>query len=163
MLEQKEGTLRPILGKVGANAQAILTETQAAIAKFRRFPAGSSIFHRASTRSFRRRRKKPKDAGRIYVHRASFTGDCRRKTGDAGRILRSNGITKEDVEKAVVEMRGGSRITDQNAEEIFRRSKIRARFTERARKGKLDPVIGRDDEIRRRFRFYRAERKTIRF
>jgi ATP-dependent Clp protease ATP-binding subunit ClpB len=64
--------------------------------------------------------------------------------------LRSNGITKEDVEKAVVEMRGGARITDQNAEENFQAlEKYAMDLTERARKGKLDPVIGRDDEIRR--------------
>ncbi|HTK26132.1 MAG TPA: ATP-dependent chaperone ClpB, partial [Pyrinomonadaceae bacterium] len=72
------------------------------------------------------------------------------KDGDAGRILRSNGITKEDAEKVVTDMRGGTRITDQNAEENFQAlEKYAQDLTERARKGKLDPVIGRDDEIRR--------------
>jgi len=72
------------------------------------------------------------------------------KEGDAGRILRSNGITKEDLEKVITEMRGGARITDQNAEENFQAlEKYALDLTERARKGKLDPVIGRDDEIRR--------------
>ncbi|HTH51984.1 MAG TPA: AAA family ATPase, partial [Pyrinomonadaceae bacterium] len=72
------------------------------------------------------------------------------KEGDAGRILRSNGIAKDDAEKVVTDMRGGSRITDQNAEENFQAlEKYAQDLTERARKGKLDPVIGRDDEIRR--------------
>ena len=72
------------------------------------------------------------------------------KDGDAGRILRSNGVTKEDAEKVVTDMRGGARITDQNAEENFQAlEKYAVDLTERARKGKLDPVIGRDDEIRR--------------
>jgi ATP-dependent Clp protease ATP-binding subunit ClpB len=72
------------------------------------------------------------------------------KTGDAGRILRSNGVSREDLEKVVTEMRGGSHITDQNAEENFQAlEKYAQDLTERARKGKLDPVIGRDDEIRR--------------
>jgi ATP-dependent Clp protease ATP-binding subunit ClpB len=72
------------------------------------------------------------------------------KDGDAGRILRSNGVTREDAEKVVTDMRGGARITDQNAEENFQAlEKYALDLTERARKGKLDPVIGRDDEIRR--------------
>ena len=72
------------------------------------------------------------------------------KEGDAGRILRSNGITRDDLVKVITDMRGGSRITDQNAEENFQSlDKYAQDLTERARKGKLDPVIGRDDEIRR--------------
>src|SRR4030095_12773919 len=72
------------------------------------------------------------------------------KEGDAGRILRSNGITRDDLEKVITEMRGGSRITDQNADKNFQAlAKSALDLTERARKGKLDPVIGRDDEIRR--------------
>src|SRR5678810_25878 len=72
------------------------------------------------------------------------------KDGDAGRILRSNGITHDDLEKVITDMRGGSKITDQNAEENFQAlEKYAQDLTERARKGKLDPVIGRDDEIRR--------------
>ena len=56
----------------------------------------------------------------------------------------------EDLEKVITDMRGGSRITDQNAEENFQAlEKYAQDLTERARKGKLDPVIGRDDEIRR--------------
>ncbi len=73
-----------------------------------------------------------------------------KKTGDAGRILRSNGVTSDDLEKVITDMRGGSHITDQNAEENFQAlEKYAQDLTERARKGKLDPVIGRDDEIRR--------------
>ena len=72
------------------------------------------------------------------------------KEGDAGRILRSNGVSKEDLEKVITDMRGGSRITDQNAEQNFQAlDKYAMDLTDRARKGKLDPVIGRDDEIRR--------------
>ncbi len=59
-------------------------------------------------------------------------------------------LPKNDLEKVITEMRGGARITDQNAEENFQAlEKYSIDLTERARKGKLDPVIGRDDEIRR--------------
>jgi ATP-dependent Clp protease ATP-binding subunit ClpB len=72
------------------------------------------------------------------------------KDGDSGRILRSNGISRDDLEKVITDMRGGSKITDPNAEENFQAlEKYAQDLTNRARKGKLDPVIGRDDEIRR--------------
>jgi ATP-dependent Clp protease ATP-binding subunit ClpB len=70
--------------------------------------------------------------------------------GDAGRILRSNGASRENILKVIEQIRGGSRITDPNAEENFQAlEKYATDLTELARKGKLDPVIGRDDEIRR--------------
>ncbi len=151
MLEQKEGTLRPILGKVGANAQAILNEVSAVIAKFPQVSGGQQFFSSRINTIFQEAQKEAEKMLDEYMSTEhlllAIAGE---KTGDAGRILRSNGITKEDLEKAIVEMRGGARITDQNAEENFQAlDKYSIDLTERARKGKLDPVIGRDDEIRR--------------
>src|SRR5918998_515890 len=72
------------------------------------------------------------------------------KDGAAGRILRQHGVSREDLVKVVGEMRGDSRITDQNAEANYQAlSKYAKDLTDLARQGKLDPVIGRDDEIRR--------------
>jgi ATP-dependent Clp protease ATP-binding subunit ClpB len=72
------------------------------------------------------------------------------KDGEAGKILRQHGVKKDDLFKVIEQMRGGSRITDQNAEQNYQAlSKYARDLTEAARKGKLDPVIGRDDEIRR--------------
>ena len=151
MLEQKEGTLRPILGKVGANTQQILNEVQAAIAKFPQVSGGQQFFSSRINTIFQEAQKEAEKMTDEYMSTEhlllAIAGE---KTGDAGRILRSNGVTKEDAEKAIVEMRGGARITDQNAEENFQAlEKYSIDLTERARKGKLDPVIGRDDEIRR--------------
>ena len=151
MLEQKEGTLRPILGKVGANTDQILNETMAAIAKFPQVSGGQQFFSSRINTIFQEAQKEAEKMTDEYISTEhlllAIAGE---KTGDAGRILRSNGITREDLEKAIVEMRGGARITDQNAEENFQAlEKYSIDLTERARKGKLDPVIGRDDEIRR--------------
>ena len=151
MLEQKEGTLRPILGKVGANTPAILSEIQAAIAKYPQVSGGQQFFSSRINTIFQEAQKEAEKMLDEYLSTEhlllAIAGE---KTGDAGRILRSNGVTKEDAEKAIVEMRGGARITDQNAEENFQAlEKYSIDLTERARKGKLDPVIGRDDEIRR--------------
>jgi ATP-dependent Clp protease ATP-binding subunit ClpB len=151
MLEQKEGTLRPILGKLGANANTILTDAQAAIARFPKVSGGQQYFSSRFNTIFQNSLKEAETMQDEYVsteHLLLVISE--EKEGDAGRILRSNGVTKEDVAKVVAEMRGGSRITDQNAEENFQAlEKYALDLTERARKGKLDPVIGRDDEIRR--------------
>jgi len=151
MLEQKEGTLRPILGKIGANAQTILTDTLAAIARFPQVSGGQQYFSSRINTIFQEAQKEAEKMQDEYMSTEHLLlAIAAEKDGDAGRILRSNGVTKEDAEKVITEMRGGSRITDQNAEENFQAlEKYAVDLTERARKGKLDPVIGRDDEIRR--------------
>jgi ATP-dependent Clp protease ATP-binding subunit ClpB len=151
MLEQKEGTLRPILGKIGANAQTILTDVQAAIARFPKVSGGQQYFSSRINTIFQEAQKEAEAMQDEYISTEHLLlAIAAEKDGDAGRILRSNGVTKEDAEKVVTEMRGGARITDQNAEENFQAlEKYSIDLTERARKGKLDPVIGRDDEIRR--------------
>jgi ATP-dependent Clp protease ATP-binding subunit ClpB len=70
--------------------------------------------------------------------------------GKAGDVLRANGVTKERVLQALPDVTGGHKVTSQNAEENFKAlEKFGVDLTERAAKGELDPVIGRDEEIRR--------------
>jgi ATP-dependent Clp protease ATP-binding subunit ClpB len=151
MLDQKEGVVKPILGKIGANAQSILADVLAAIEKFPKVSGGQQYFSTRTNTIFQQAQKEAEKMQDEYMsteHLLLAIAD--EKDGDAGRILRSHGITKEDLEKVITEMRGGSRITDQNAEDNFQSlEKYAQDLTELARKGKLDPVIGRDDEIRR--------------
>ncbi len=75
---------------------------------------------------------------------------CDKKAGEASRILAGNGISREAILKALIEIRGNQRITDPNPEEKYQAlEKFSRNLTDLARLGKLDPVIGRDDEIRR--------------
>lgn len=70
--------------------------------------------------------------------------------GPAGRLLKQAGVTPDNLYQALVEIRGGHRVTDQNPEEKYQALERYGRdLTDLARKGRLDPVIGRDDEIRR--------------
>src|SRR5205807_1177352 len=70
--------------------------------------------------------------------------------GKAGDALRSSGATREQLLKAISEIRGSQRVTDQNPEDKFQALERFGRdLTDAAAQGKLDPVIGRDDEIRR--------------
>ncbi|HSU26250.1 MAG TPA: ATP-dependent chaperone ClpB [Pyrinomonadaceae bacterium] len=151
MLEQKEGVVRPILGKIGASAATIANDIAAAIEKFPKVSGGQQYFSTRTNAVFQEAQKIAEAMQDEYISTEhlliAIAGE---KDGDAGRILRSNGVTREDAEKVVTDMRGGSRITDQNAEENFQAlEKYAQDLTDRARKGKLDPVIGRDDEIRR--------------
>lgn len=151
MLEQKEGVVRPILGKIGVNVVPVLGEVQAAIEKFPKVTGGQQYFSSRTNTLFQNAQKEAEKMEDEYVsteHLLLAIAD--EKDGDAGRILRGNGITRDDLEKVITDMRGGSKITEQNAEDNFQAlEKYAQDLTERARKGKLDPVIGRDDEIRR--------------
>ena len=151
MLEQKEGVVRPILGKIGANAGQILPEVQAAIAKFPQVSGGQQYFSSRTNTLFQAAQKEAERMEDEYVSTEHLLlAIAAEKDGDAGRILRTNGVSHDDLVKVITDMRGGSKITDQNAEENFQAlEKYAQDLTERARKGKLDPVIGRDDEIRR--------------
>ncbi|HEV2826979.1 MAG TPA: ATP-dependent chaperone ClpB [Pyrinomonadaceae bacterium] len=151
MLEQPEGIVRPVLGKLGVNVQVVLNDVQAAIARFPRVEGGQQYFSPRLSQVFTATQKhadKMQDEFNSTEHLLLAIVD--EKDGEAGKILRQHGVKRDDLLKVVEQMRGGSRITDQNAEQNYQAlSKYARDLTELARKGKLDPVIGRDDEIRR--------------
>ncbi|MBA2378568.1 MAG: AAA family ATPase, partial [Blastocatellia bacterium] len=151
MLEQKEGVLRPILGKIGVSIPAVAAELQEVIDKIPKVSGGQQYFSSRTNTIFQDVQKEAERMEDEYISTEHLLlSIASEKEGDSGRILRSHGVTREDLEKVVADMRGGSRITDPNAEENFQAlEKYAQDLTERARKGKLDPVIGRDDEIRR--------------
>jgi ATP-dependent Clp protease ATP-binding subunit ClpB len=151
MLEQPEGIVRPILGKLGANVAVILNDTQAAVARFPRVQGGQQYFSSRLTQIFTASQKQADQMQDEFISTEHLLlAITEEKDGDAGKILRQHGVKKEDLFKVIEQMRGGTRITDQNAEQNYQAlSKYARDLTEQARKGKLDPVIGRDDEIRR--------------
>jgi ATP-dependent Clp protease ATP-binding subunit ClpB len=151
MLEQPEGIVRPILGKLGANVAVILNDTQAAVARFPRVQGGQQYFSSRMTQIFTAAQKQADQMQDEFISTEHLLlAIVEEKDGEGGKILRQHGVTRDDLFKVIEQMRGGSRITDQNAEQNYQAlSKYARDLTEAARKGKLDPVIGRDDEIRR--------------
>ena len=152
LIEQPEGITSPILGRIGVNAQAVLGEVETAIKKFPQVSgAGQQLISNRLNAIFNQAHKEAKDLKDEYVsteHLLLAIGE--EKGGEAGRILRSHGVNRDSLEKVLKDMRGDSRITSQNAEESYQAlSKYSRDLTELARNGKLDPVIGRDDEVRR--------------
>jgi ATP-dependent Clp protease ATP-binding subunit ClpB len=151
MLEQPEGIVRPLIGKLGANVAVVLNDTQAAVARFPRVQGGQQYFSpRLSTIFTESQKQADKFQDEFISTEPLLLALVDEQTGEAGKILRQHGVKKDDLLKVIEQMRGGSRITDQNAEQNYQAlSKYARDLTELARKGKLDPVIGRDDEIRR--------------
>jgi len=151
MLEQPEGIVRPILGKLGANVAVVLNDTQAAVARFPRVQGGQQYFSGRLSQIFTASQTQADKMQDEFISTEHLLlAIVEEKDGDAGKILRQHGVIREDLFKVIEQMRGGSRITDQNAEQNYQAlSKYARDLTEQARKGKLDPVIGRDDEIRR--------------
>src|SRR5882724_11608205 len=151
MLEQPEGIVRPLLGKLGANMQVVLNDGQAAVARFPRVQGGQQYFSPRLTQVFAAAQKQAEKMQDDYVSTEHLLlAICEEKEGESGKIVRQHGLKRDDLLKVIEQMRGGSRITDQNAESNYQAlSKYARDLTDLARKGKLDPVIGRDDEIRR--------------
>lgn len=151
MLEQPEGIVRPILGKLGVNVAVVLNDTQAAVARFPRVQGGQQYFSPRLSQIFTASQKQADQMHDEFISTEHLLlAIAEEKDGEAGKILRQHGVVRDDLLKVIEQMRGGSRITDQNAEQNYQAlSKYARDLTELARKGKLDPVIGRDDEIRR--------------
>jgi ATP-dependent Clp protease ATP-binding subunit ClpB len=151
MLEQPEGIVRPLLGKLGANVQVVINDCQAAVSRFPRVQGGQQYFSPRLSQIFTAAQKQAEQMKDEYIsteHLLVAIAD--EKDGNAGKILRQHGVNRDDLLKAIEQTRGGARITDQNAEANYQALAKYARdLTDLARQGKLDPVIGRDDEIRR--------------
>ncbi|HBB89019.1 MAG TPA: ATP-dependent chaperone ClpB [Blastocatellia bacterium] len=151
MLEQPEGIVRPVLGKLAVNVAVVLNDVQAAIGRFPKVEGGQQYFSSRLSQVFTATQKladKMGDEFNSTEHLLLAITD--EKDGEAGKILRQHGVKRDDLLKVIEQMRGGSKITDQNAEQNYQAlSKYARDLTELARKNKLDPVIGRDDEIRR--------------
>src|SRR5437763_288430 len=151
MLDQAEGIVRPLLGKLGANIQVVKNDCEAAVARLPRVQGGQQYLSSRLNQIFTAAQKQAESMQDEYIsteHLLLAIAD--EKDGDAGKILRQHGVTRDDLLKAIEQTRGGARITDQNAEANYQALAKYARdLTDLARQGKLDPVIGRDDEIRR--------------
>ena len=153
LLEQADGVVPPLLLKLGANVAALRQELQHELDRLPRVQgvaAGeylSSALRRLLEQAWREAQQL-KDSYCSTEHLLlAMSADT---TTGAGRVLRAHGVTRERLLHALQEVRGSARVTDPHAEETYQAlEKFGRDLTDMARQGKLDPVIGRDDEIRR--------------
>jgi ATP-dependent Clp protease ATP-binding subunit ClpB len=154
MLEQPEGITRSILQKLGASPETVLHGvTEALESKSKVSGTGmaesyiSPSTKKILDRAFAEAAKMKDEYVSIEHILVAITDE---KKTDAARILAGAGVTRESILKVLVDIRGTQRITDPNPEEKYQAlQKFSRDLTDLARLGKLDPVIGRDEEIRR--------------
>ncbi len=153
LVDQDGGIVRPILDKIGANVNLIQQELKEYLDKAPKVSGASSYGANMTGRLQTLFNEAFREADAMkdeYVSTEHMLLALVDDKGEAGKILRASGVTKSDLEKAIDEIRGGRRVTDPNAEETYQAlEKYGIDLTARARGGKLDPVIGRDEEVRR--------------
>ena len=154
LIFQKEGIVLPILQKLGVNVDLILSQLEGEIARIPQVTGRGAAQVYLSSRLNEILNGASKEAERLTDEYVStehlLLAITDEKRGAAYQILQRNGVTKDAIFRVLQEIRGPHRVTDQNPEEKYQAIKRYSRdLTEEARKGKLDPVIGRDDEIRR--------------
>jgi ATP-dependent Clp protease ATP-binding subunit ClpB len=151
--EDKEGIVAPILEKIGIGAQAVLHETYQAIDHLPKVSGGAAqaSLSQAANQLLERAFKEASNFKDEYVSTEHLLlASTQLKRDAAQEILARQGATYDAILKALTTVRGSQKVTDQNPEAKYQALERYARdLTEQARRGKLDPVIGRDEEIRR--------------
>ena len=154
MLDEPEGIARAMLNKLGVSTNDVFRELSNSIDKLPKVSGGAVGDAYISPRSKSVLDAAFAEAAKMKDQYVSiehiFISISDEKKGEAARILKSKGITRESILKVLKDIRGSQRITDPNPEEKYQAlDKFSRNLTDLARLGKLDPVIGRDDEIRR--------------
>jgi len=152
MLEQQGGGTRPVLQKAGGNVARLRADLTAALDKLPKVEGRAGEVHVSNDlqRLLNVTDKLAQQRGDQYISSENFLLAAFEDRGLLARLLKDAGCARAAVEKAVDELRGGETVQDPNAEESRQAlEKYTVDLTKRATDGKLDPVIGRDDEIRR--------------
>ena len=152
LLNQQGGTVRPLFDAAKINVNSLRSALAEALERFPKVDGtGGDVQLAKSTVTLLnlsdKLAQKRKDD---YITSEVFVLAALQDKGTLGELLKGLGATTESIEQAIEKMRGGQKVTDPNAEDVRQAlDKFTTDLTERAEQGKLDPVIGRDDEIRR--------------
>ncbi|NNF38991.1 MAG: ATP-dependent chaperone ClpB [Gemmatimonadetes bacterium] len=151
LLTQEDGIVVPVLQKLGVAVDRVAARTGDAIGRMARTEGGAEPrLSRDLTRALDVAEAQARELGDEYISTEHFLLGLTEEKDDAGRILKELGATLEAVREALDAVRGSHRVTDQNPEDKYQAlARFSRDLTDLARRGKLDPVIGRDEEIRR--------------
>ncbi len=152
LLDQQGGSIRPMLGQMGVNTQLLRTELVKELERLATVSGsgGDVQVSNELSRLLNLTDKLAQKRGDKFISSELFLLAVFDEKGLLQDLFKKAGLTKQAVEKAIDAMRGGQPVDDPNAEEQRQAlKKYTINLTERAEQGKLDPVIGRDDEIRR--------------
>ena len=150
VMTEGESLINFIFSKVGASSQALMRQVDEKIAAEPRVSGGEPYLSRTSNDVMQKALDIATKQGDEYVTLEALLLAIFTVNSPAATILKDAGLSQRELEAAVSELRRGKKATDQGAEDTYQAlSKYAINLNERAREGKLDPVIGRDDEIRR--------------
>jgi ATP-dependent Clp protease ATP-binding subunit ClpB len=152
LLEQQGGSARPLLDKAGANVNLLRSKLGQALDRLPKVEGAGGDVHLSNDLSklLNLTDKLAQKRGDQYIASELFLLAALEDKGPLGKLLGEAGVVKGALERAIEDVRGGETVDDANAEESRQAlEKYTIDLTERASQGKVDPVIGRDDEIRR--------------
>lgn len=150
IIEEGDSLVKFILQKLGANLQQVVRQVDEAIANEPKVSGGEPYLSHSTNDVMQKALDIAKSDGDEYVTLEAMLSAIFEINSSAATILKDAGITARELKAAITELRKGKKATDQGAEEQYNAlSKYAINLCERAREGKLDPVIGRDEEIRR--------------
>ncbi len=150
VMQEGESVVKFIFQKIGASAPQVAGQVDKEIATLPRVSGSEPYLSRQSNDVLQKSLDIAKADGDEYVTLEALLRGIFEINSPASTILKDAGLTRKELEAAVAELRKGKKATDQSAEETYNAlSKYAVNLNERARQGKLDPVIGRDEEIRR--------------
>src|SRR5881296_2868149 len=153
LVEDKEGIVPPVLEKIGIGPQAVLNDLYRELERLPKVSGGAAQpgLSQAANQLLERAFKEADNFKDEYVSTEHLLlAGTQIKRDPAQEILARHGATHEAILKALTAVRGSQKVTDQNPEAKYQALERYARdLTDLARRGKLDPVIGRDDEVRR--------------
>ena len=150
LMQKGESVIKFIFQKTGVDARMTEMQIDNAIEKLPRVNGGDAFLSRDSNDVLMKALDAAKKLGDEYVTIEALLLALLQVNSSAATILKDNGLTEHELKTAIAELRKGTKATSQSAEESYNAlSKYAINLNERARSGKLDPVIGRDDEIRR--------------
>lgn len=150
IIEEGDSLVKFIFQKLGANLQQVVRQVDEAIANEPKVSGGEPYLSHSTNDVMQKALDIAKSDGDEYVSLEAMLSAIFEINSSAATILKDAGITARELKAAITELRKGKKATDQGAEEQYNAlSKYAINLCERAREGKLDPVIGRDEEIRR--------------
>ena len=150
VMQEGESVVKFIFQKIGASAPQVAGQVDKEIATLPKVSGSEPYLSRQSNDVLQKSLDIAKAGGDEYVTLEALLRGIFEINSPASTILKDAGLTRKELEAAVAELRKGKKATDQGAEEQYNAlSKYAINLNERARSGKLDPVIGRDEEIRR--------------
>ena len=150
VLDEGENVTRFLFGKLGVNEQGLRAAVSQEISRQPKVSGGEPYLDGDTHKVLLKAREEAKNAGDTFVGLEALLLALLQVSGRAAQMLSDAGVTKSALQTAIAELRGGKKATAETSEETYQALQKYARnLVEEARAGKLDPVIGRDEEIRR--------------